>query len=161
MSRMIHRSMKAYSISPNAASFVVKEMVDTYRMHLLPCASGQWCSAAHWATIIRSIMMMTVFGRATQMDGWRWQLLRHRILTFAAMPSTKAALPPLVLTFTVCSSTRMSANCPNRAKSFALLRILACAKIPAMEQKSSHEERLRSFFMRCWPRRLLLCRRLC
>lgn len=41
MSRMIHRSMKAYSISPNAASFVVKEMVDTYRMHLLPCASGQ------------------------------------------------------------------------------------------------------------------------
>lgn len=26
---------------------------------------------------------------------------------------------------------------------------LACAKIPAMEQKSSHEERLRSFFMRC------------
>ena len=24
-----------------------------------------------WATIIRSIMMMTVFGRATQMDGWR------------------------------------------------------------------------------------------
>ena len=41
MSRMIHRSMKAYSISPNAASFAVKEMVDTYRMHLLPCASGQ------------------------------------------------------------------------------------------------------------------------
>ena len=71
MSRMIHRSMKAYSISPNAASFVVKEMVDTYRMHLLPCASGQRCSAAHWATLIRSIMMMTVFGRATQMDGWR------------------------------------------------------------------------------------------
>ena len=34
-------------------------------------------------------------------------------------------------------------------KFFALLRILACAKIPAMEQKSSHEERLRSFFMRC------------
>ena len=47
------------------------------------------------------------------------------------------------------SLQRMRANCPNRAKSFALLRILACAKIPAMEQKSSHEERLRSFFMRC------------
>lgn len=33
--------VRQYSISPNAASFVVKEMVDTYRMHLLPCASGQ------------------------------------------------------------------------------------------------------------------------
>lgn len=37
----------------------------------LPCASGQRCSAAHWATLTRLIMMMTVFGRATQMNGWR------------------------------------------------------------------------------------------
>ena len=34
-------------------------------------ASGQRCSAAHWATLPRLIMMMAVFGRATQMDGWR------------------------------------------------------------------------------------------
>ena len=45
--------------------------------------------------------------------------------------------------------TRTRASCPNRAKSFALLRILTCAKRHATGQKSSHEERLRSFFMRC------------
>lgn len=83
-------------------------------------------------------------------DGW----LEMTAITapdsdLAAMPSTKAALPPLVLTFTVYSSTRTRASCPNRAKFFALLRILACAKRHATGQKSSHEERLRSFFMRC------------